>query len=85
MVKLTPLKQSIVNDLLGIAGREKLCMNNSNYQRRYFLMVEHALLQGETAYAELLLRNFLGRFELANMLTWINQKPERRGNIWERK
>ena len=77
MAKLTQLKQSIAEEVREIASREQRNMSNTNYQRRYFLMVEHALLQGETAYAELLLRNFLGKFELANILTWINYQVKR--------
>lgn len=72
MAKLTQLKQDIAENMRQIASREQRNPDNSNYQRRYYLMVEHSLLQGEVAYAELLLRNFLGRFDLADMLTWIN-------------
>lgn len=83
MTELSGLKQSIVDSLLVTIRKEKVNMNNSNYERRMFLMVETALARGESAFAESILRNFLGKHDLANTLTWINNQPKIKENIWE--
>ena len=83
MAKLTALKQEVVNKILPIVHKEKENMNNTNYQRRMYMMVEHSLAGGETAWAESMLRNFLGRFDLAKALTWINYRKPREGNLWK--
>lgn len=77
MGRLTPLKQSIVDLLLVTVRKEKIDMENSNYKRRIFLMVETALIKGETAFAESMLLNFLGRLDLSKLLTWVNHKPRK--------
>ena len=75
MAKLSSLKQSIVDELLVTIRKERVNMENSNYERRLYLMVGVALSKGEPAFAESLLRNFLGKHDLANTLTWINKSP----------
>jgi len=84
VAKLTILKQEIVDNMLTIVRKEMKNQENSNYERRMYLMVETALAGGETAWAESLLRNFIGKVDLANTLNWINNTPKRKGNIWER-
>ena len=77
MAKLTKLKLEVVEKLLVTVREEMQNMKNTNYQRRMYLMVEHSLAGGETAWAESMLRNFLGKFDLANLLTWINEAPRK--------
>ena len=84
MAKVSALKQEIIDKILATVRKEKVNMENTNYERRMFLMVETALAGGETAWAESMLRNFIGKWDLANTLTWINNEPKRKGNMWER-
>ena len=84
MAKLSYLKQSIVDSLLITIRKEKTNMKNSNYERRMFLMVETALAGGETAFAESILLNFLGKVDLAKTLTWVNQPVKKDRMKWEK-
>ena len=83
MINITPLKQQVIDEALITVRKEMKNMEHTGYERRMFLMVEAALAGGESAFAELMLRNFIGKFDLANTLTWINNSPKRKGNIWE--
>ena len=77
MAKPTKLKMEVVAKMLVTVRKEMENMDNTNYQRRMYMMVEHSLAGGETAWAESMLRNFLGNFDLANLLTWINKEPRK--------
>ena len=77
-MRVTQFQQSVIDDVLKGVRRQKINEENTNHEKRIYLMVETALEDGNAPYAELLLRNYLGQIYLANMLTWINNNPYRR-------